>query len=56
MDPVEFTGTQRSASEFFYFAERGIPGKVKKATYIEDVDSTLNAKKVPFLLNSSSQA
>lgn len=45
MSPIDFTGTQRSASEFFYFAKRGIPNKIKKIHQFEDLDS-INDKKV----------
>ena len=46
MEPVLFQGPQRSASEFFYFAKRGIPDKIKKIPYIEEFEDTINEKKV----------
>ncbi|EJC99936.1 uncharacterized protein FOMMEDRAFT_112230 [Fomitiporia mediterranea MF3/22] len=46
MKPIEFDGPQRSASEFYYFAQRGIPNKIKKVHYIEDLEGQINDKKI----------
>ncbi|OCB86332.1 hypothetical protein A7U60_g6646 [Sanghuangporus baumii] len=45
MKSVEFDGPQRSASEFYYFAQRGIPGKFKKIHQFEEMDQ-INDKKI----------
>ena len=38
MEPMLFDGGQRTATAFYYFAERNIPGHSKKIYYIEDIE------------------
>ncbi len=42
----EFDGPDRTASAFFYFAQRNIPHWIKKIGQYEDIERTLNAEKV----------
>lgn len=39
MKPILFDGAQRTASSFYYFAERNIPGNNKKLYYQPDFES-----------------
>ncbi|THH12077.1 hypothetical protein EW145_g241 [Phellinidium pouzarii] len=51
MPPVEFEGSERTASAFFYFAKRGIPSKIQKIHQFEDFEREINDKNVCLCLN-----
>jgi len=42
----EFEGPDRTASAFFYFAQRNIPHWIKKIAQYEEIEPTLNAEKI----------